>query len=133
MCQALEGPRLDRRLREGAVVSEASLGWDATLRAAGDRKIRIPKADELFIDIDNEQGYRVFTHLVALLPTVDSWEGKPSKSGLPHRHIVVKLKTQVSNLERIALQAILGSDRKHELLSYLANAAGNPFPSVLFE
>jgi hypothetical protein len=44
---------------------------------------------------------------------------EPSRSGLPKRHITVTLVDPVSQIERLALQAMLGSDRVRELLGYV--------------
>jgi hypothetical protein len=57
---------------------------------------------------------------------------KPSKSGLPHRHVVVASpRNMLSPAKRIALQAILGSDPLREMLSMFRYLNGDPYPSLL--
>ncbi len=58
---------------------------------------------------------------------------KPSKSGSPNRHIVVDTKIVLHPVLRLALQCMLGSDRKHELLSYIAMTYGHAEPTLFFE
>ncbi len=101
--------------------------------------IRYPKENELFLDIDSEEDFTRFLELFTVLiqnsapgHNYDAW---PSKSGLPKRHVVVTLPHPVVNeMGRVTLQAILGSDRKRELLSWLAITKDlNPEPTLFFE
>ena len=64
---------------------------------------------------------------------IEFYERHPSKSGGRKQHITVRLGRAVSNLERIALQAVLGSDRSREALSLLSHFAGHPHPTMFFE
>ncbi len=104
---------------------------------AGGQTVKQPKADELFVDIDSEEDFKVFDKQYAILHAagyVDGFSYTYSKSGWPHSHVIVILRYPVnSELERLALQSFLGSDRKHELLSWLAYRGGNPSPTVFFE
>jgi hypothetical protein len=100
--------------------------------------IKYPAPNELFIDIDNARDFARFKVLVEMLgrtETVRSWVDTPSASGGQHRHVVVTLGRNVlSAFERIAFQAMLGSDLKREILSYERwNATGDPCPTVFFE
>ena len=54
-----------------------------------------------------------------------------SKSG--NKHVRITLPISVGPLERIALQAMLGSDPKREILSVFALRDGETTPTVLFE
>lgn len=106
--------------------------------AATDCRIRYPAPNELFVDIDSDADFEVFEKHLAILKThvtVDATEITPSRSGLPCRHVVVRLERPVSGpLERLLLQSVLGSDRLHELLSWLAVTKGTtPYPTVFFE
>lgn len=56
-----------------------------------------------------------------------------SKSGGEHRHITLTLSNNISDVERILLQAILGSDPKRELLSYIRILRNIPQPTAFFE
>lgn len=48
----------------------------------------------------------------------------PSRSGLPHRHVILRANCDLSPAERIALQACLGSDLVREFLSFLRYIQG---------
>jgi len=91
------------------------------LAKANGRVVVVPKANELFVDIDSEADMERFKRLRA---TVESFlplkvDVRPSPSGRPGRHhIVVTLDREVTEIERVALQAILGSDPTREALSY---------------
>lgn len=90
-----------------AVADEA--GWTLVL----------PKANELFIDIDEpripveiEEKLRLVDELVG----IDLVDYTESPGG--NRHLYVTLERDVFNVwERLALQAVLGSDWKRECLS----------------
>lgn len=121
-------------------MSKVSLTADETAKqakAAG-CYVKHPKDNELFVDIDNESDLLTFEKNVKVLEqhiVVKGWNATPSKSGLPKRHIVVWLDRDVKdNVERILLQAVLGSDRLRELLSYVRIDQGiNHNPTVFFE
>jgi hypothetical protein len=85
-----------------------------------------PEDDELFIDIDDSAGLKVFQEGLPLLGNlVLGYARTPSNGGGDHWHIKVKLSRKVDDtLERIALQALLGSDRKRELLSWATMDGG---------
>lgn len=95
-----------------------------------------PAADELFIDLDSENAFSFFSGQLAQFGAafgVIETRVAPSASKLPHRHATIKLNREVSNLERILFQAILGSDRKREALSYMCLLQGREHPTVFFE
>lgn len=59
---------------------------------------------------------------------------KPSRSGAPgKRHITLALNRKLTSVERILFQALLGSDRKRELLSYIRVLNSDPEPTLFFE
>jgi hypothetical protein len=100
-------------------------------------EIRYPKDDELFVDIDSARDFTRFKTMVEMLGRIErvkGWTDTPSASGGQHRHVVVTLGRHVGPLERVALQAMLGSDLKREMLSYEQLKTGsNPHPTVFFE
>jgi hypothetical protein len=57
----------------------------------------------------------------------------PSRSGLPKRHLIVRLNRPVSNAERIALQAALGSDPVREILGIVRVQHNDPHPTLFLE
>lgn len=116
-------------------MSKSSMQFEDTVAAAADAKmaIKIPKDNELFLDLDTKPDYLHFLEIIGKLPDVKGWVKSPSKSGYPKCHVVVTMYRPVTSSERILLQACLGSDRLHELLSYLASRQGNSSPTVFFE
>lgn len=100
-------------------------------------EIKYPKSNELFIDIDNARDFARFKTLIEMLGRTEpvvGWVDTPSASGGQHRHVVVTLSRSVSEFERIAFQAMLGSDLKREILSYERLKTGScPHPTMFFE
>jgi hypothetical protein len=113
-------------------VSEHSFSDAKITKAAADMGlvVRYPTDYEIFLDIDDEESYAHFKDMLQHVPDVVKVDETPSKSG--NRHVVLTMKTQLSHLRRIAYQAILGSDRYHELLSLLSLPTCEN-PTVFFE
>lgn len=121
-------------------MSEASFTFEQTQAKAEAKNltVRLPKPYELFLDIDSEEDFEFFQKQYDIANEhglFHAYVSNPSKSGLPKRHVVVIMTRDVVDAtERVMLQALLGSDRKRELLSYLAINFGNtPHPTVFFE
>ncbi len=101
-------------------------------------RIVLPTANELLIDIDSDADYSRFTQAYARLCDLDLFEPTgfvttPSRNGGEGRHISIHLRKRVTPLERIALQAILGSDWKRELYSLARLQDGDAIPTLFFE
>jgi len=107
-------------------------------------RLVIAAENELLIDLDTEQGYELFKDQVEVLRQFMDVLGvqvAPSKSGLPHRHCTVKIRVPANRQtygiptihERLALQAMLGSDRRCELLRYMRWTFGDPHPILFLE
>lgn len=108
------------------------------VRAASERGlvIRYPAPDELFLDIDSSESLAQFERNSGVLKgLIVSHRIDPSPSGKPyHFHIRVRLTRNVVNdIERIGLQALLGSDTLHESLSWRAANAGHENVTLFFE
>lgn len=92
------------------------------------------KENELQLDLDTpeqeEQYRRMRKHVEDVYPIKDVIE-TPSKSGRTHVRIYTAYPLSVE--ERIALQAILGSDPKKELCSLRRWLQGDEIPILLFE
>ena len=102
--------------------------------------VRFPKDNELFIDIDNDHSFEMFKKqldilkkYVGVLSAGGYYTCTPSKSGLPKRHVVVTLRDSVTEVERCALQAMMGSDRVRELLGYVQAKNNDPHPTLFIE
>lgn len=57
----------------------------------------------------------------------------PSKSGLPHRHITITFDFDLTQWQRLAFQAALGSDTKRECLGCIMTLAGDEHPTLFLE
>ena len=105
------------------------------------QRIRFPEDNELFVDIDTAEAFKDFENrcfvLYALLKaaghTIDDIEVTPSKSGLPRRHIVLRLSGSVTMEQRIIFQLALGSDYVREMMNYAAWLNGESNPSIFIE
>lgn len=101
-------------------------------------RVRLPADDELFVDIDSDEAFNTMVAMRDVLR--ESGFGltlrwiTDSKSGYPHQHVCLVAWRALTPLERVALQACLGSDRKRELLSFLRieEKTDRP-PTVFFE
>lgn len=104
----------------------------------GDTRVIVePQPNELFVDLDVQADLRVLEHLLKVLEHngVEAviTRNTPSRTA-GHAHVVVRVDRVLTPLERIALQACLGSDRKRELLALLRVWAGVSYaPTVFFE
>ena len=105
-------------------------------------EIVLPNPNELFVDLDSEQAYELFLAQIEVLKQIlDVTEVStyPSKSGLPCRHarVTVRIpKTRGGTLgvmERLALQTMLGSDRRCEILRYMRHCFNDPNPTLFLE
>lgn len=98
--------------------------------------IVVPQPNELFIDIDNHHSLGVFhSSIKSLGELVVSHQMHMSPSRKAGRyHITVQLSRPVKDaFERIALQALLGSDLAREMVSWRDATLGLSVPTVFFE
>lgn len=99
----------------------------------------LPEDNELFLDLDSLESRDVFhAHLNILqgrLPgLVQEVVSNVSASGGDHRHVTITLSRPVKGaVERILLQAVLGSDLRRELLSFAFLEKGRECPTLFFE
>lgn len=101
--------------------------------------VRAPLPKELFVDIDTPEQYETFLKQMKAFPKgliVKSRESS-SPSGTPGKlHVVVTLSRSVTDeVERVLLQALLGSDPMRELLSWrrIEDGSDNDAISLFFE
>lgn len=125
---------MDEPNKHGALMS----GTDALLFAEREGlDVRLPEPNELFIDIDDEKSYFTFNENRPLLG--DMFTGQvefaitPSRRKPWGKHIVVTLPRAVTPIERIALQAALGSDPRREAHSLRRYFNNDPLPTLFFE
>lgn len=95
--------------------------------------VETPKPNELFIDIDTSEQLTRFGMAMDRMrqdfPGI-SFESKTSKSGFPHIHFKVKMPWDMDHVERIAWQAVFGSDPIRELLALLRVRRGEEIPTL---
>lgn len=95
-----------------------------------------PGPNQLQIDIDNDVQFAVYKKNKDI---VHQYWGivheliAPSKSGGERKHITLTLKGPVGVLERIGLQAVLGSDLKREQFSLVRVLQNDAHPTLFFE
>lgn len=98
-------------------------------------QVVLPEPEQLLIDIDSEQDYE---HVInALAVFIENGENYLIEKVVPsktpgHGHVYVRCPRPISAIERIALQAIFGSDKKREALSYLRYERGYLRPPTCF-
>jgi len=116
----------------------ASISSDTAYREAADDNLDVvlPEPYDLFVDIDNEAAYKQFDKGMDFV--IKHFNGRiikntPSRSGLPKRHIIVRLGGHVADAERIALQAALGSDPVREILGIVRVQHKDPHPTLFLE
>lgn len=89
----------------------------------------------LQLDIDTDEDFDFFQKQFQRLlqystKMAHQYQVRPSKSG--NRHVTIELLEDHSVIERIMLQAFLGSDRTRELLNYGRHLLGAENPIRLF-
>lgn len=96
----------------------------------------LPTTRQLFIDIDSQDAHDQY---VINRPQFDQWYvvvdaiDKPSKSGGEKRHITLTLLDEITDVERLLLQAFLGSDLKREFLGLMRVKTEDPHPTLFLE
>jgi hypothetical protein len=104
--------------------------------AAAGLKAVVAEPNQLLIDIDTKESEYKFNSIISLVASFFPLEvisDLPSRSGGDHRHITLTLGHSISDVERVLLQAILGSDPKRELLSYVRLLRGIEPATMFFE
>lgn len=98
-------------------------------------KVVLPKKNQLFVDIDSIKQMMVFSKRFDMLKSLFNCKVKKkvSRSGFPHYHIYIDAERMFTDMERILLQLFLGSDVKHEFLSYKDYTNGEAYPVLFFE
>jgi hypothetical protein len=113
---------------------------DAVQRWAAENNLDVvfPEENQLFIDIDDYRSMEEFSRnrdIIHEVYGIVETRVSDSRSGYPKRHLVVVLNKKITSvMERLALQAILGSDRRREansLRRYILD--GELTPTLFFE
>lgn len=95
-----------------------------------------PKPYEVFLDLDSPQDQYVMEALLPILREhglgLTLQEIRRSRNYNKHAVLVTDGYRALEPMERLLLQACLGSDRKREILSYVALKKGVQYHTVLF-
>ena len=95
-----------------------------------------PSDRELQLDLDTEHAFNIYQEM---LPLFNKYFGlvqvevRPSRSGLPKRHVTLTTYEPLTNYQRIAIQLALGSDRVREMLSIVQEHLKDPHPTLFLE
>lgn len=113
-------------IREDAKVKANRLGLDLVL----------PGPDEIFVDLDSPAESQIFNSRFDLFREL--WPDATvrftvSVSGNTHAYVKSRSLPPMTDSERIALQAALGSDPFREMLAIWHARAGYQYTSVFFE
>lgn len=100
-------------------------------------KVVLPGPRDLFIDIDTRDALNKHVSACATLRkngfTLEEVAFQPSKSGGDHFHVYMRVDHDLDPIERLALQAMRGSDPVRELLGYLRAQRKTRPPTTFFE
>lgn len=101
-------------------------------------KVIEPHANELQIDLDSARALHVYGRQYFMLSQhgiTEGWRERmtTSKSGGSRVHVTITLPSAITNVKRVALQAILGSDIKREAFNLCRVLKRNKYPIVFFE
>lgn len=101
-------------------------------------KLVIPADNQLQIDIDSEADYQRYQRALKSFKTnhinvIKEIVERPSKSGLPRRHITITMWSTYIPRERIFYQALLGSDLIREINNLRRLNNNDIFPIAFFE
>jgi hypothetical protein len=115
--------------------SDYILTGDHLLREHPDKYIT-PTDKQIFIDIDSRKQYKLFKGRYDMLDDYTGGEDfnakeYPSRSGLPHRHIIVTFSEKMTVLEQLFLQSFLMSDPERDIMSYIQHKNGDKNPILL--
>jgi len=110
------------------------------LRRARKNGLRVvePKRNELQIDIDGSAELAIFRQQWSILEKAGitkTWAFSISPSKRPGKfHVTVTIQgCDITNINRVCLQAILGSDIRREAFNLCRVLNGNKYPIVFFE
>ena len=109
---------------------------DDLVKAHPDKYI-LPTSRQIFLDIDSdEQNMLMLERMAELLDFFDghmefSCKAYPSKSGIPHRHVIVTFEDDLAIPEKLFLQSFLCSDHLRDIMSFIQYKSGDSKPILL--
>lgn len=104
------------------------------------QQVVLPGPRDVFLDIDSDEAFQYMHDRLTDMGKLGGAPGQlvlvsaePSKSGLPKRHVILRAPHDLSDEERIALQAVLGSDLIREFLSLMRKWSGGEIATTFYE
>lgn len=98
-------------------------------------EVKYPLPNELQIDIDEQSHYLTYLTNIKILqrefPDIKI-EEHTSRGG-SGKHVSILMPFDLTNVERIAWQAAMGSDPMREILSLIRDYRGDEFPTLFVE
>lgn len=96
--------------------------------------IVLPECNQLQIDLDNDFDAGYMEDQIEILKShgLELHVEKTTTSKGGNKHCYINAGRELTHIERIALQACLGSDRHRELLSLIAVITDSPYPATVF-
>jgi hypothetical protein len=101
-----------------------------------DLVVVLPLPNQIQIDIDTDADYVVYAFNYSTIDRIRPITGQsitPSRTKIEGRHITLTFAESLTPIERIAFQAILGSDRTREALSLERVYNNDPTPTLFLE
>lgn len=100
----------------------------------------LPRADELLMDIDSRRHRKTLRERLELLRAanidvqiIDERRSQGWRFWHPKYHVTLRFPRLLNDAERIAWQAVLGSDTMREFISMVTFEKNIPHPTVFFE
>lgn len=114
------------------------LNWNLERAAKRGDRIVVPDAYTLQVDLDSPKALQSFGSQLALLrrrsSIANKWKIRITDSAQRgHCHITIRTASRMSLKVRIALQALLGSDLKRELMNWMRVEKRQKLPILFFE
>ena len=117
--------------------SKSDVQWGLQRARQSGWKVVQPLPNQLQLDLDGARALRRYGMQYSILRRqglTKGWRERVKESKKRgHVHVVITMPSAVSDLERVALQAVLGSDIKREAFNYCRVKRRNKYPIVLFE
>jgi hypothetical protein len=114
-----------------------SIQWGLKRALKSGLKVVQPKPNELQIDLDGARALRRYGMQFSILRKAGlarRWKEKIQPSKKPgHVHITITLPVKIDNVQRVALQAVLGSDIRREAFNFCRVVKRNKYPIAFFE
>jgi hypothetical protein len=99
-------------------------------------EVIFPSSTELYLDLDSEESVNLFLENLNMLDrhiSISKYGYQESRTPGKYHGIVELSQPLMSDMERILLQTILGSDPKREFLSYMRILKRDPHPTLFIE